>query len=175
MRRLGSKPTARLALFAALWIPLHGCGYRPPRATIPSGARSIRVAPPDASRGAEAQLAGLLAVELVRQLARNGVRSSTAGHAEAVLKSRVISLSTMDSILAPSARELAARTLRLEAEFLLEDADRKTIWRSGHVEVRTTWPLAADLSAAEAARRRALGELAAQGAEQAIQLLLSGF
>jgi hypothetical protein len=152
------------------------CGYRPISSTLPDGVRELRVEPLRARAIDEPELARLLAVELVRQLARGGVRASTSGRAPATLRGKLLALDTVDTLLDRSGRRIAGRALRLRFELELEVADRPQRWRSGLLEVEELWPLpgAGAAGAAEAARRVVLQRLAARAAEQAAELVTSG-
>jgi hypothetical protein len=142
---------------------------------LPDQVRRVRVALPEPSRTVEPALPALLAGELVRQLGRAGVQASTAGAAHAVLSSKLLSLSTVESFLDPTGRRLGARELRLSLELRLASSDDRTLWRSGLFEVRALWPMAAaPAMTVEASRARTLQGLAARAAEQAVELLTSG-
>jgi hypothetical protein len=164
-----------LPLLALLAASICGCGYRPLHSSLPDHVRRVRVTSPEPTRTLEPALPALLAGELVRQLGRAGVRASTAGGADAVLSGKLLSLSTVDSMLDPSGRRLGARELRLSLELLLAASDGRTLWRSGLLEVRAVWPMTGTaVRSVETSRARALQELAARAAEQAVELLTSG-
>jgi hypothetical protein len=161
---------ASLALLALAW----GCGYRTTAsAALPGDVRSVRVTPPDPSHTLEPQLPAMLAAELTRQLARAGVRVE-AGRAEAVLSTKLLSLTTLDAPLDSSGRRLGARQLRLSLELRLAAPDGRTLWRSGLLEVDGTSPIAEAATVSERARASALQAIAARAAAQAVELLTSG-
>jgi hypothetical protein len=164
----------RLGVLALLAVA-PGCGYRSTAsAALPGDVRSVRVVPPDPSHTLEPQLPTMLAVELVRQLARAGVSASTTGRAEAVLSSKLLSLTAADAPLDPSGRRVGARLLRLALELRLAAADGRTLWRSGLLEVETSSPIAATTTPSETTRIAALQTIAARAAAQAVELLTSG-
>jgi hypothetical protein len=160
----------------ALLVLVSGCGYRPVLSgKLPGDVRSVRVTLPDPSRTDEPELARWLGVELVRQLGRAGLRVVTTGSAESELTTRILGLEPVTSSLDSSGRRVGGRVLRLRLEFRLSDRGDQTLWRSGLVEVEDMWPLSPrDTGASESARRMSLRRLAARGAEQAADLLLSG-
>lgn len=158
---------------AALLVLLAGCGYRPAVAALPAGVRAVLVRAPVAHAVHEPELARMLATELVRQLSRAGVRASSGGGGGAILRGQLLSLTTIETPLAPG-RRLAGRVLRLRLELVLEDAGG-TLWRSGALEVDELAPHAPlGAGPSEAARRMALTRLALRAAERAVELLTSG-
>lgn len=124
----------------------------------------------------EPDLPRMLATELCRQLARAGIRASTTATASggATLTTRLLSLSGLPPVVGPRPVVVAV-PLRLQLELKLSDPSGATLWRSGLVEVEHTWPLSPGSPlAAEAARTRALSELATEAARRATLLLLHG-
>jgi Lipopolysaccharide-assembly len=162
----------RVRTLLAAVVALVACGYHPLPQTVPGGATSVRVELPDPSRIDEPALSAMLAAELCRQLGRSGITASSSGHADAVLRTKILALEGIDPLLAPSGRVLTAQRLKLRLELVLEDARGGTLWRSGLLEVERPWPL--DPSApltSETSRRQTLLELATHAAEQAVTLL----
>ncbi len=171
-RRLRLGYSLTIALCAAFAVC---CGYHSPKSILPGGARRIQVKPPDVSRTAEPQLSHWIAAELIRGLTREGIPASTHAAAPTFLYTRILSLTTTRSVLGPSGRTLAARVLRIAAEFRLSDHQGNTIWRSGLLELEQHWPLPeANTINAETARLRVLQRLAARTAAEGLELLLSG-
>jgi len=164
-----------LTFVAALGFLASSCGYHSLAGSLPGGARSVRVVVPDPVRTGEPDLAQLLTAELVRQLARSGIRASSTGAADSVLVTRLFSLDTTDSPLDRSGQTVGARALRLRLELHLSDRAGSTLWRSGPLEVEDLWPLSpSEPRLSEESRRRTLLRLAIRAAEQGVELLTSG-
>ena len=157
-------------------LPWVSCGYRPLTPAIPGDVESLRVLLPDpGSSSNEPELPKMLVHELIQQLARCGVKASAMGSAQAMLRTKIVALSTKEALLSSSRKALAGRTLCLVLEVWLTSSEDKTLWRSRLVEVCHTSPLSATSTlSSEGARRFALQQLAVRAAEQAIDLLTSG-
>ena len=156
---------------------LGACGYRPVTGgRMPHDVRSVRLLQPRPDAVDEPQLSRSLVAEVTRQLALRGVRASSAGPAEALLRVRVLALTPAAAMISPGRHVVSARQLNLRVELWLRRArGGQTLWRSGIIEARTTWPLGQDSLASESARRQALGQLAADAARQGVELMTSGF
>jgi hypothetical protein len=154
-------------LFAA------ACGYRPTPRSLPGGGEEVRVVLPNPGAVHEPELPRMLATELCRQLSRAGIRASTAGGG-ATLTTRLLSLWGLPPVVGPRPVVVAV-PLRLQLELRLSDPSGATLWRSGLLEVEHTWPLSPGSPlTSEAARARALSELATEAARRATLLLLHG-
>jgi hypothetical protein len=100
------------------------------------------------------------------------VKIVASGRADSMLSTNLLGLNTADTLVAPSGRSAAGRTLQLSVEVVLTDKEDKTLWRSGLIEVQSLWPISVgDPAVSEAARERVLMDLATQIAEQVADLL----
>ena len=159
-----------------LLLLLLGCGYRPASTTLPGDVRSVRLQPPSPGKTGEPELSQMMVAELARALARQGVRVTTSGSAGAVLETKFLALQLTHSVLSPARARITARGMRLRVEFRLRDSGDRTLWRSGLVVARRTWPMHGRSSVtSESSRRVALSQLAADAARQCVELMTSGF
>jgi hypothetical protein len=163
------------AIFLAAALFSAGCGYRlVARGTLPENVRRVRVVPPNPHRTDEPSLSAELAAGLEHELSRAGIRVVFAGRSEAILVPRILDLETVRLQVGASSA-IAARVVRLRAEFLLEDPAGRTLWRSGLVEAEAAVPLSESEPRGSAqARRVGLATLAAKVARQAVDQLTSG-
>lgn len=155
---------------------LFSCGYRPVGGTLPGGAQSVRVVQPNPARIDAPELSRMLGAELIRQLARSGIRASSTGAAQSVLHTNILALKTVHSVLDPVHKVVVARQLQLQLELRLADDQGKTLWRSGLLQVERAWPMSPSASALthDGARRHALQSLSVDAARQITEVLTSG-
>lgn len=164
-----------MRLRALTLLLICSCGYRPAETTLPQGVRSVRVELSNPASSDEPGLSATLAAALCRELSSAGVPASTAGSADAVLRARILTPAGSAALLARGARTLAARDLRLRLEAALFDREGRTLWRSGLLELESSWAVASkDPVRAEASRQRVLKALAAEAARRVVSLLTIG-
>lgn len=173
-------PAMRRSLAAALFLlavlPL-GCGYRFATGgeTIAPSIRKVFVET-FANRTAEAYADVVFRNAFIGQIVQGGrfILAADASRADAVLRGTVKGLRTQPLSYRPS--NLAAEerlTVTLEISFE-ETATGRTIWSEKNLTATGDYPVTT-LGATQTDRRSALAKLAADAAEQAYRLLVTGF
>jgi hypothetical protein len=171
---VSSRVPALLAVIQISALVIAGCGYRPVEGTLPGGASSVRVVAPNPARTDDPELSRMLAAELCRELGSAGIKVSSAGGADAILSTKILTVTGQAPVVAPGRRVVTGQRLSLRLELVLTSRENRVLWRSGLLEVEQLWPVPRDALSASAARRRTLQSLAADAARQGVERLLSG-
>ncbi|MDD5712653.1 MAG: LptE family protein [Smithellaceae bacterium] len=166
-----------LTLLLAVTL-LTSCGYRfsEPADYLGSNVKTVYIAPPE-NRTSEVYLENYFREAFAERFSRGGRFQMVGNRADAdiVLKTVIKNLST--SALSYQKQSLIAAEERatVTLDISLEKKDGQIIWRDGGFSGYEDYRVDADLNVTHLNRKNALLKLAADTAERAFDLMMSGF